>query len=135
MSLLLLLRQLTSTIVGTPASRTFTVPFLSRIYKAGSTMGNSNIFTKDPDATLDFMIDWNAPDQYGNSYLGTDTISQSTWAVSSGLTSVSTSNTSTTATIWLSGGTAGQTCRATNTIVTAGGRTDDRTLIILVKSQ
>ena len=66
-------------------------------------------FVKDPDATLDYIIDW-------SEWLDTDTISTSTWTVPTGLTNVSDSNTTTTATIWLSGGTAGQRYTVSNRI-------------------
>ena len=82
-------------------------------------------FIKDPGAVLDYVVDWSV-------WLGTDTIATSTWTVGTGLTQASASNTTTMATCWLSGGTAGQSYSATNRIVTAGGRTDERTLTITV---
>ena len=88
----------------------------------------SQYFTKDPDAVLDYAIDWSR-------WLGSDTIQTSTWTVPSGLTEVSSEHTSTTVTIWLSGGTAGQTYTVTNRIVTAGGRTDERSIYIRVEQR
>ena len=85
-------------------------------------------FVKDPDATLDYIIDW-------SEWLDTDTISTSTWTVPTGLTNVSDSNTTTTATIWLSGGTAGQRYTVSNRIVTAAGRTEDRSITIKVRQR
>ena len=82
-------------------------------------------FNKDPDAKLDYQIDW-------STWLGTDTISTSSWAVDTGLTKVSESNTTTTATVWLSGGTLNQEYSAINTVVTAAGRTDQRTITIML---
>lgn len=76
------------------------------------------IITKDPNAVLDYTVDW-------EDWLGSDTISSSDWIVSDGITEDSASDTNTTATIWLSGGTAGRTYTITNRIVTAGGRTQD----------
>jgi hypothetical protein len=73
--------------------------------------------TKDPDAVLDYQVDWSA-------WLGVDTISTSTWVVPTGITKNSDTKTTTTATIWLRGGTAGTLYLVTNRIVTAGGRTD-----------
>jgi len=84
-------------------------------------------YTKPSGAVLDFSIDW-------STYLGSDTISSSSWSVPGGITTVSNSNTTTAATIYLSGGTAGQTYKLTNTIVTAGGRTDSRDIVIIVES-
>jgi len=78
---------------------------------------------KDPSAVLDYQFDWSA-------WLGTDTIASSTWTVPTGITKDSSSNTTTTATVWLSGGTADTNYECANTIVTASARTDQRTLTI-----
>jgi hypothetical protein len=85
-------------------------------------------YIQDPDATLDYVIDW-------STWLGADTISDSSWSATSGITIDSDSNTTTTATVWLSGGTPGQTYAVTNHIITAAGREDDRTLFIRISSQ
>jgi len=85
-------------------------------------------FVKDPSAVLDYRIDW-------STWLGADTISIVTWSVPTGITKVSSSNDSTSATIWLSGGTAGTIYEVTCRIVTAGGRTDDRTIGITIEDQ
>jgi len=82
-------------------------------------------FVKDPDAVLDYVVDW-------SDWLGTDTISSSSWTVPTGITKDSDTNTTTTATIWLSGGTEGAEYRVTNQIVTTDGRTDERSIIIKV---
>jgi len=81
-------------------------------------------FLKDPDAVLDYQIDW-------SDWLGTDTISSSSWTVS-GVTKDSDTNTTTTATIWVSGGVVGVTGTAINRIVTTDGRTEDRTLTLTI---
>lgn len=85
-------------------------------------------FVKDPQAVLDYEIDWSA-------WLGEDTISASQWSAPDGITIDSDSFTDTTATVWLSGGTAGETYEVTNGISTDGGRDDDRTIIIQVKQK
>jgi hypothetical protein len=82
-------------------------------------------FLKGDDEALDYQINW-------ANVLGTDTIATSNWSVEAGLTSVSTSNTTTTATLWVSGGTAGTEYACENTVVTAGGRTHQRTIGIRV---
>ena len=83
-------------------------------------------FDKDPNATLDYTIDW-------SDWLATgDTISTSTWTVPAGITASSDTETTTTSTVWLTGGTSGRTYLVTNTIVTAGGRTEERSLRIRV---
>lgn len=82
-------------------------------------------WTKDPDAVLDYTVDW-------ETWLSGDTISADTWTVPSGITKDSDSNTTTTATIVLSGGTAGVIYPIICQILTAGGRTDQRTIYIKV---
>lgn len=82
-------------------------------------------YTKDPAAVLDYGVDWSA-------WLGTDTISSSTWTVPAGLTQSAATNDTTSTTVWLSGGTVGQRYSVVNRIVTTGGRTDERTIRIVV---
>jgi len=88
-------------------------------------------FTKDPQAVADYKLDW-------SQWLPTnDTIANSTFTVvdpgAQGVVVDDTAFTSTTATVWLSGGLAGVRYTVTNHIVTAGGREDDRSLRITVK--
>lgn len=85
-------------------------------------------FVKDPNAVLDYQINW-------VTWLGTDTISSSTWTVPTGITKDSDTSTTTTTTIWLSGGTDGTDYELVNRIVTAAGRTEDRTIRILARSR
>ena len=85
-------------------------------------------FLKDPEGVLDYQIDW-------SSWLDEDAISSSSWTVPTGITEDSSTNDTTTATIWLSGGTLGEDYEITNRIVTAGGRTEDRTITIKVRAR
>jgi hypothetical protein len=85
-------------------------------------------FNKDPSAKIDTGWDWSA-------WLGTDTITASSWTVPTGLTSVDESNTTTTTTIWLTGGTHGQDYSLVNQITTAGGRIDQRTIKVQVRER
>lgn len=86
-------------------------------------------YSKDPDAVLDYRVDWSA-------WLQTsETITTSIWVVPTGITQNSGSNTTTTATIWLSAGTAGTAYDVTNRIVTNQGRTNDRTITVFVTNQ
>lgn len=85
-------------------------------------------YVKDPSAVLDYQIDW-------ETWLDGDTISTSTWTVPSGITQDSETETTTTATIWLSGGTAQTNYNVVNKIVTAAGRTDERTIRIMVRER
>ena len=87
-------------------------------------------FTKDPDAVLDYSVDWSL-------WLAGDTISSSEWLLEDGgvLEKVTDTHTATRATIWLQGGQDGITYLVTNRIVTSGGRTDDRTISIKVEDR
>ena len=87
-------------------------------------------FAKDPDAVLDYSVDWSL-------WLAGDEISTSEWRLEEGalLEQVVASNTTTKATVWLRGGQKGATYLVTNRIVTAGGRTDDRTISVKVEDR
>ena len=92
-------------------------------------MGARFYTTHDPDAVLDYEFDWTAWLKEG------DTITAASWAVTGAdeaLVVDDESNTTTTTKVWLSGGTAGVTYRATCHVTTAGGRQDDRTLMVRV---
>lgn len=82
-----------------------------------------NKFTKDPDAVLDYRIDW-------TTWLDGDSIVSSTWTAESGITIDSFTDSATNSTVWLSGGSAGERYAVTNSIVTTEGRKDDRTIRI-----
>jgi hypothetical protein len=97
-------------------------------------MAYERLEDKDPDSVVDYMASW-------ATWLGADTISTTSWLVNgvaiaagetvAGLTLDSKSDTTTTATAWLSGGIVGSLYRLTSRIVTAGGRTEDKTVEIL----
>lgn len=81
-------------------------------------------FVKDPQAVLDYIVDWE------DALVTGESLSSSTWTVAAGLTNVTTSFSSTDATIWLSGGSAGITYLVTNHIITTEGREDDKSFRI-----
>lgn len=87
---------------------------------------------KDPEAVLDYRADWS---KWLAKADPNDTIVSSSWSVPSGITQDSASFTTTTTTIWLSGGTAGRSYDVRNRITTAGGRVDDRTIRINVQER
>jgi hypothetical protein len=88
----------------------------------------TDTFLKDPAARLDYTVDWTA-------WLGADTIAQVDWTVPAGLTTTATSNATTTATVWLSGGTLGATYEVVCQVTTATGRIDQRTIRIQVRDR
>lgn len=84
---------------------------------------------KDPDAVLDYGIDWKAWLVPG------DTITESSWEVTDGGSALvidSEFSDSTVTGLWLSGGTPKGRYKVTNHIVTSAGREDDRSLTINV---
>jgi hypothetical protein len=85
---------------------------------------------KDPDEVLDYVIDWSAR------LAISDAISSSSWPdFPSGITKDSDTFDDATTTIWLSGGTSGESYKLTNRIVTSGGRTMEETVKLPVKSK
>jgi hypothetical protein len=86
-------------------------------------------FVKDPSSTLDYGFDWTAW------LTGSEVISTSTWTVPTGLTKVTDEHANKTTTIWLTGGTKGQIYTVTNRIVTTGGRTEERSLVLSMENR
>jgi hypothetical protein len=81
---------------------------------------------KDPDAQLDYALDWSL-------WLNVaDTIAASTWIVPTNLIVVASTFSSTSTTVWLKGGIAGETYVVTNRITTASNptRIEDRSIQI-----
>ena len=90
----------------------------------------ASTFNKDPDELLDY--EWDFSLQLAED--GSDTITGTpTITVPTGITLENQSNTTTTITAWLSGGTAGQRYEVECDMSTVGGRTYSRTILILVR--
>jgi len=91
----------------------------------------SKVILKDPDALLDYTVDW-----VSGGWLGGDTITGTpVWTVPAGLTKAAQTNTTTTATVWLSGGTPFVDYEVACRITTTQGRIDERTMIISVRNR
>ena len=87
------------------------------------TIGRVN---KDPDARLDFVVDW-------EQWLASDDwIASAAASVQSGIALHLQTWTSTQHAIWVSGGTVGTEYNVTSRIETNGGRIDERTFKIRV---
>jgi hypothetical protein len=87
----------------------------------------SNTYSKDADAVLDYKWDWSA-------WLdAAETIQTAAVTAPAGITKDLQSNTTTTVTAWLSGGTVGETYKIGCKIVTNQGRADERSIMITVK--
>jgi hypothetical protein len=94
---------------------------------------------KDPDEIEDFICDWTAR------LTGGDAIATSTWIAPAGINVLSDSFANNTTigglpnrsgtTIWLSGGTLGQTYEFVNRVQTSGGRTYDQSIKLPVRKR
>lgn len=80
----------------------------------------------DPASLLDYTIDWSEWLDDG------DTLTASTWDIPAGISSPADTNSTTYATVWLTGGTIGVGYRVTNHITTADGRQDERSFRLVV---
>jgi hypothetical protein len=85
-------------------------------------------YEQGPYDTLDYTITW-------ADWLGEDTIASVAWVAPDGITPSDPSNTTTAATIWLSGGVEGKDYDVTCRVTTAAGRVVDRTIRIRVSQQ
>lgn len=86
----------------------------------------SDRFSKDPDATLDFIFDW-------SSWLeSTETITNHTITATTGIVVDSSTESAGKVTVWLSGGTYGATYSIACKITTSSNRTDERTMFISI---
>jgi len=97
-------------------------------------------FRKDPDSVLDYKFDWKALTNSSglSDWLGSgETIASHTITADAGITvdSSALSDTNTSVTVWLSGGTDQTTYSVTCQIVTSDSRTDDRTIQIKVRER
>jgi len=86
-------------------------------------------FIKDPDAKLDYKMDWS------DWLTSPDTLSDSEWIVPSGMTSESETFDSDSAIIILSGGTVGQVYEVVNRITTGAGLIEDRTILFTIRER
>lgn len=82
--------------------------------------------TKDPDAVLDYSLDWSEWLMVG------DSLAVSSWLAEAGITIDSYARDGNVTTVWLSGGQAGRPYIVTNRVVTGGGREDDRSIVVYV---
>jgi hypothetical protein len=89
----------------------------------------SRTFTHDPNAVLDYVVDW-------SDWLDeADSISSHTATATTGVTVASSSVVGDTVVAWLSGGTAGNDYTVTVHITTAANRQDDRTFVLFCRER
>ncbi len=91
------------------------------------------LLLKDPEATLDYSVDW------GAEYLTGDVLTESSWTVSpaeaGGVTIVGNQFDLLMSTVQVGGGIAGRIYRLTNHVVTAEGRDDSRSIVLRVEKR
>ncbi len=83
---------------------------------------------KDPDALLDYTVDWSAWLASSN-----DFIVSANFSAQAGVEVVASLATSTLHTFWLSGGTVGIEYRITSRITTNGGRVNEQTYVVAIE--
>ncbi len=83
---------------------------------------------KDPDDVLDFSVDWTDV-----LTLDDDTVASVAWTIPAGLTNTQELNAAGVTAVWLSGGVIGERYEVGCRMVTAGGRTYDRTIALSVR--
>jgi hypothetical protein len=81
---------------------------------------------KDPDDELDYVFDWSDWLETG------ETLTTCTWSTPTGITQDDDDIGATTATVWLSGGTVGETYTVGCLVTTSMGRSCERSCRILV---
>jgi hypothetical protein len=88
---------------------------------------------KDPDAVLDYMVDW------GAEYLGVDQLSNSEWSVEpdepGGITVVPGEFDGRSASVKTSGGVPGRVYRIVNRVELISGKTDSRSITVRVEKR
>jgi hypothetical protein len=85
-------------------------------------------YSKEEDATTTYAIDW-------AEWLDGRTIASSSWGVPVGLVNEADSNTTTTTTIQLSGGTWGQSFTVTNTVTLNTADVEERSFVINIQQE
>jgi hypothetical protein len=92
-----------------------------------------NYLLKDPEAVLDYSVDW------GAEYLGDDLLAESDWSVvpdePGGVTVESSNFDSTTTGVTAAGGIAGRMYRLVNAVVLQSGRADSRSIVLRLESR
>ena len=85
----------------------------------------SCVLVKSVAGVVDYTLDW-------SDILGADTISTSSWTATGGVVVDSKSNTTTKTTAVISSGDRGAMCELANTVVTAGAKTHQRTVVVRI---
>lgn len=91
------------------------------------------LLLKDPDAVLDYSIDW------GSQYLSGDALADSSWAVSpvepGGVAIIGSQFDLTNSTVQAGGGVSGRIYKLVNNVVLASGLNDSRSITLRVEKR
>lgn len=91
------------------------------------------LLLKDPEAALDYAVDW------GAEYLTGDTLAQSDWRVTpveiGGVSVVASAFDKTIASATAAGGVSGHLYQLTNHVVLSSGLTDSRSIVLRVEKR
>jgi hypothetical protein len=91
------------------------------------------LLLKDPDAVLDYAIDW------GAEYLGGDLIADSQWSVApdepDGVSVTGSDFDATTSTVKAAGGLPGRIYKLINHVTLSSGRIDNRSIVLRVEQR
>jgi hypothetical protein len=92
-----------------------------------------SLLMKDPDAVLDYSIDW------GAEYLGGDLVADSSWTVDpdepGGVTIAGSDFDATTTTVKAAGGLSGRIYKLVNHVTLESGRVDSRSIVLRVEAR
>ena len=92
-----------------------------------------SLLMKDPDAVLDYSIDW------GAEYLGDDLVADSSWAVDpdepEGVAITGSDFDPATTTVKAAGGVPGRIYRLVNHVTLESGRVDSRSIVLRVEAR
>ena len=92
-----------------------------------------NYLLKDPEAVLDYSVDW------GAEYLSGDLLATSSWSVdpqeAGGVTVEATDFDATTTSVTAAGGVAGRMYRLVNAVALQSGRLDSRSIVLRVEAR
>ena len=92
-----------------------------------------SLLMKDPDAVLDYSIDW------GAEYLGGDLVADSSWAVDpdepDGVAIIGSDFDPATTTVKAAGGVPGRIYRLVNHVTLESGRIDSRSIVLRVEAR
>jgi hypothetical protein len=91
------------------------------------------LLMKDPDAVLDYAIDW------GAEYLGEDLLADSHWSVTpdeiDGVSITGSDFDGSTSTVKAAGGVPGRIYKLVNHVALASGRVDNRSVVLRVEKR